>query len=149
MVMKSPHLKIALALGVICLMVASVCLVSNRDPCAHLKHLSISAGRLGLSIPRAYHLSDHVVGILHHREPFDYYCTELHKEEERLLANGDLVETQICIPNNRTARAIAIALHAAIHQTRAYCSHSVDMTNHSVWLISTPQDIAVLAAALK
>jgi hypothetical protein len=147
--MKIPRFRIVLTLGAICLMVASVCLLWVRDPCARLKYLARSAGRLGLSYPRHYRLSDHVVRILHQKEPFDYYCTELHKEEERLLATGDLVETPIGIATNRTDRDVTLALHAVCERTGAYCSHSIDVTNHSLLLITRPQDIAVFSAAIR
>jgi hypothetical protein len=147
--MKIPRLKIVLALSAICVIVASVCLLRDRDPCARLKYLSRNAGRLGLVYPRPYRLSDHIVRIWRHREPFEYYCTELHKEEVRLLATSDLVQTQVPIPTNRVDRYVHIALHAVCQRTGAYVSCSIDATNHYVLLVSKPLDVAAFSAALE
>jgi hypothetical protein len=146
---KLPRFRVVLAFGAICLMVASVCLLRDRDSCARLKYLSRNAGRLGLVYPRPYRLSDHIVRIRRHKEPFDYYCTELHKEEVRLLAKGDLVQTQVPIPTNRVDRDVHVALHAVCQRTGAYVSCSIDATNHYVLLVSKPRDVAAFSAALK
>ena len=144
-----PRFRIVLALGVLCLMVASICLLHDSDPCARMKHLSRNAGRLGLRYPRPYRIRDYIFRIVHHREPFDYYCTELGKEEQRLLASGYLVKTPVRIGGGRSDRDVHIALHSVCERTGAYCSASRDGTNDCVLLISKPQDVATFSAALK
>src|SRR5437588_4027906 len=145
--MKISRLQIALALAAFCLMVVPAYLMWNRDPCAHLKHMARSAGRLSAS-SQVYRWSDHIVGVLH-GEPFRYYCEEITKEEQRLLASGYFAETKIRIPADRSDREVHKALHAVCQRTDFYCDASVDVTNHYVLLLSRPQDVATFSAALK
>ena len=115
-VMKIPRFKIALALAAFCLMVVPAYLMWNRDPCAHLKHMARSAGRLSAS-SQVYRWPDYVVRVLHGQEAFMYYSVEITKEEQRLLASGYFVETKIRIPADRSDREVHKALYAVCQRT--------------------------------
>jgi hypothetical protein len=147
--MKIPRFKIAIALGAFCLMVGPAYLLWDRDPCARLERMAKSAARLEAVYPRPYRLSDHIVGILHRSEPMRYYEEAVAKEQKALLASGHLVETQIRIPADRSAREVHKALYSAYQRTGAYYSASVDETKHHVMLLSKPQDVAGFSATLK
>ena len=147
--MKIPRFKIALALGALCFSVVLACLLRGRDPCARFEHMAKRAARLEATLPRPYRLSDHIVGILHHREPMSYYEEQVAKMQESLLASGHLVETRIRIHTDRSDREVHKALYAACQRTGCYYSASIDATNHRVVLISKPRDVAAFSAALK
>jgi hypothetical protein len=147
--MKVPRFKIALGLGIFCLMVVPALLLWDRDPCARLERMAKGAARLQAGYPRSYRWSDHLVGVLHRSEPLRYYEQAVAQEQKALLASGHLVETQIDIPTNRPPAEVRKVLDAIYQRTGAYYSASVDETNHCVRLISKPQDVAAFSAALK
>jgi len=139
--------RIALALG---LGLSAVLALSlwHRDPCAAFERMAKRAARLEAAYPRPYRLSDHVVGILHHREPMSYYEEQAARMQGALLASGDLVETRIPVPADGSERDMLKTLYAVCQRTGYFYTASIDTTNHQVRLISKPKDVAVFSAAL-
>src|SRR5436853_5576526 len=84
--MKIRRFNILLALGAFCLMVVTVYLLWDRDPSARWERLVISVDRLHARNPPAYRLTDHLVGILHNKNPLSYYEQGVEKEQKALLA---------------------------------------------------------------
>jgi len=147
--MKIRRFNILLALGAFCLMVLAAYLLWDRDPSARWEHLVISVDRLYARNPPAYRLTDHLVGILHNRNPLSYYEQGVDKEQKALLASGHLVETKIRIPAGRSEGDVTIALREVWQRKGLYFSALVDRTNHQFLLISRPQDVAAFSAAIK
>jgi len=139
--------KIAIASVLICLCLVIVYVKARRGPYARLERMGQSALRLS-SPGVAPSLKEHIVGVLHRRDPRLYFADEAQIEQEKLLAAGLLVETKVPIQVTRSADEVYKALWNHYQTSGAYWSATVDLTNRIVLLVSKPGDAASFAAAL-
>ena len=145
--MNAPRSKIAICLSVLVFSIGAVALMFLQNPYRRLEHMGKSALRLSSGGP--VRISDHIIGILHRRDPRFYFIEEADKEQKVLLASGHLVESKIAISGTRSRQEVYQALAKTYQQTGAYWAATVDLTNRVVLLISKPKDAASFAAALE
>jgi hypothetical protein len=148
--MNIPRLITGLSLGLICFAVGLTYMRRNRDACVRLIRLTEKVDRLSVR-PRPYHVSDHIVGVLHQSDPFMYYEKEAEKEKKVLLASGQLVEIRVpyAADGIRSDREIAKALLAVRRRTGADYWIDFDLTNRLMLVACRPRDVAAFSPALK
>ncbi|MCX8091285.1 MAG: hypothetical protein N3I86_10220 [Verrucomicrobiae bacterium] len=137
-------------LGVVVLAgVVGVAITAFRmaNPYARLDRLAKAVTRVSAAYPRPYRIGDHLVGILHQSDPFDYYCRELKREEQRLLSSGHLVVAQLPWPEGKTEGDLLLALSQEYRRTGAFFRPVLDRTNRTLAVICKPGDAATFEAA--
>lgn len=136
-----------IGLAVLALVGVGVWLIASRKPYARLEFMGKMA--MALSPGGSLRSVSRIAGIIHCADPGVYFFRQAYREEQVLLAAGNLVRTPIKIRDTRSSRDALTALWCRYRQTGAYWSATVDRTNHVVVLISKREDIASFSAALQ
>jgi len=144
--MKRSKRRILIPAAAFCLLAATLYALLPRNPYRRLDYYSNQVLRLATSTNR-YTLSDHLVGLLHRSEPYQYYGERSQKEQAALLASGHLVETNISFPESWSKTELITALRKTSGVYWAVAR--LNTTNHLARVICKPHQIASLRQVLK
>jgi hypothetical protein len=144
--MKRLKLKVSLPIGAFCMLAASLYAFLPRNPYRRLDYYSSQVLRLATSTNR-YTLSDHLAGLLHRREPYQYYAEQSRKQQEALLASGHLVETNISLPESWSKGDLIAALDKTSGVYWAVAR--LDTTNHFARFVCKPRQVVTLRQILR
>lgn len=138
------------ALGIIGVTIVLICLLWGRlDPCDHLFRVAAEIDRLESSGPP--HLSDAIVGALHHGDPVFHYQSKFQNEKASLMASGQLVEFRIpyTAEGIHSDRQIAMALVGVHRRTGSDYYFEFDRTNRLMLIVCRARDRETFTRVLK